>query len=83
MAAQYLAIDLEALVVADTEMPRTEELILEGQDAAALNNEMTPARKTHGISPGGAVERLGDRRTPVDHDRLGQLIGHGQSTDVE
>ena len=83
MAAQCRTIGLEPFVMADSQMPFTEELILQGQHAAALHNEMTPACDAHRIAPGSAVERLGNRRAPVDHDRFGILIGHGQSTDVE
>ncbi len=44
---------------------------------------MTPPRQTHRLAPGRAVERLGNRSTPVDHHRLAVLVGHGQAADVE
>ena len=44
---------------------------------------MPAAGEAHRRSAGGPVEGLGDRRPPVDDDRLLALVGHGEAADVE
>jgi hypothetical protein len=44
---------------------------------------MAPAGQALGVEPGGAVERLGHRRPPVDDQRLVIRTGHGETADVE
>ena len=50
---------------------------------APLDREVAAAGEAHRVAACGAVERLGDRRPPVDHDRLGVLVGDRQAADVE
>ena len=45
--------------------------------------EVAAARQPHRRAAGGPVEGLGDRRPPVDDDRLLVLVGHGEAADVE
>ena len=53
------------------------------EQVAALDREVAAAGEAHRVAARGAVERLGDRCPPVDHDRLGVLVGDGQAPDVE
>ena len=39
--------------------------------------------EAHRLATGGPVEGLGHRRPPVDHDRIGVLVGDGEPADVE
>ncbi len=49
----------------------------------ALQREVTAAGEAHRSAAGGAVERLGHRRPPVDDDRLLTLVGDREPADVE
>ena len=69
--------------MADAEVALAEQLVLDAEQLAALDGEVAAAGQAHRVAPGGPVERLGDRRPPVDHDRLAVLVGHGQPADVE
>ena len=73
----------EAVVVADAEVAAAEQLVLDAEDGAALDGEVAAAHEAHRLAAGGPVERLGDRRPPVDDDRLGLLVGDGEAADVE
>ena len=73
----------EPVVVADAEVAAAEQLVLDAEQRAALDGEVAAADEAHRLAPGGPVERLGDRRPPVDDDRLGLLVGDGQAPDVE
>ena len=57
--------------MADAEVAGAEQLVLDAEQVAALDGEVAAAHEAHRLAAGGAVERLGDRRPPVDHDRLG------------
>ena len=83
VAAQHGLVVDEALVVADAEVAAAEQLVLEAEDVAALDGEVAAADEAHRLAAGGPVERLGDRRPPVDDDRLGLLVGDGETADVE
>ncbi len=74
---------VEALVVAEAEMALAEQFVLEAEQLAALDHEVPPAQQPHRAAAGGAVERLGDRRPPVDDHRLAVLVGDGETADVE
>ena len=69
--------------MADAEVALAEQLVLEAEDGATLDGEVTPTEQAHRLPPGGAVERLGDRRPPVDDDRFRVLVGDRQAADVE
>ena len=69
--------------MADAEVAAAEQLVLEAEHGAALDDEVAAAHQAHRLAPGGPVERLGDGRPPVDDDRLGLLVGDGQAADVE
>ena len=43
---------------------------------------ITTSRQAEGLDAGGAVEGLGDRRAPVDDERVQALVGHRQAPDV-
>ena len=43
---------------------------------------MTSARETEWFDAGGAIERFGDGRAPVDHQRIERFVRDGESTDV-
>ena len=73
----------QPVVVADPEVAATEELVLETEHRAPLDDEVAAAQQPHRLAPGGPVERLGDGRPPVDDDRLGPLVGDRQAADVE
>ena len=73
----------EPVVVADAEVPLAEQLVLDAEQLAALDREVAATDEAHRLAAGGAVERFGDRRPPVDDDRLGVLIGHREAADVE
>ena len=45
--------------------------------------EVAAAGQAHRLAAGGPVERLGDRRPPVDDHRLLVLVGHREAADVE
>ncbi len=74
---------VEAVVVADAEMALAEQLVLEAQQLATVHGEVAAAGEAHRLAPGGPVERLGDRCSPVDDDRLALVVGDGQPADVE
>ena len=74
---------VEPFVVTDAEMALAEQLVLEAEELAALHREVAPPQQAHRLAPGGAVERLGDRCPPVDHDRVAVLVGDGEPADVE
>ena len=59
-----------------------EELVLDAEELAAPGGEVAAADEAHRLAAGGPVERLGDRRPPVDDERLAVLVGHGQAADV-
>ena len=67
----------------DAEVALAEQLVLDAEDAAPLDGEVAATQQAHRLPAGGAVERLGDRRPPVDDDRLRVLVGDGQPADVE
>ncbi len=73
----------QPVVVADPQVTATEELVLEAEHRAPLDDEVAAAQQPHRLAPGGPVERLGDGGPPVDHDRLGPLVGDRQAADVE
>ena len=60
-----------------------EELVLEVQHLLPFGEEVAAADQAHGVGAGGPVEGLGDRRPPVDDQRLLVLVGDGQPADVE
>jgi len=60
-----------------------EDLVLHGQQGPAAGGEVPAPAQAHRLAARGAVEGLGDRRPPVDHERLLVLVGHGQAPDVE
>src|SRR5690606_21197893 len=59
-----------------------EQLVLDAEELAAAGGEVPAADEPHRRPPGGPVERLGDRRPPVDDERLLRLVGHGDAPDV-
>ena len=69
--------------MADAEVALAEQLVLEPEQLAALDGEVAAAGEAHRLTAGRPVERLGDRRPPVDHDRLAVLVGDGEAADVE
>ena len=81
------AADLAALVdhgelAAEQPGRLAEELVLDGEQLAAAGGEVAAAHEAHRLAAGGPVEGLGDRRPPVDDERLAVLVGHGQPADV-
>ena len=56
-------------LVADAEVALAEQLVLDAEQLAALDGEVPAAGQAHRVAAGGAVERLGDRRPPVDDHR--------------
>ena len=60
-----------------------EELVLEVQHPLAFGQEMAPADQTHRVGAGGPIERLGDRRPPIDDERLLVFVRDRQPADVE
>ena len=69
--------------MADAEVAAAEQLVLDAEQVPALDGEVAAAHEAHRLAAGGPVERLGDRRPPVDDDRLGLLVGDGEAADVE
>ena len=51
-------------------MALAEQLVLDPEQLLALDGEVAAAGEAHRLAAGGPVERLGDRRPPVDHDRF-------------
>ena len=72
----------EAFVVPDAEVPGTEQLVFDAEQRPAVHREVASPRQPHRLATGGPVERLGDRRTPVDHDRFAVFVGDGEPADV-
>ena len=66
----------------DAEVALAEQLVLDGEELAALGGEVPPPGQAHRVAAGGPVEGLGHRRPPVDDDRLPLLVGHRQPADV-
>lgn len=48
-----------------------------------MHHEMTPAGQAHRVATRGSIERLGHRRTPVDHHGFAVLVCNRQATDME
>ena len=69
--------------MAHAEVAAAEQLVLDPEQRAAFDGEVAAPGEAHRVAPGRPVERLGDRRPPVDHDRLGVLVGDRQAADVE
>ncbi len=67
----------------DAQMALAEQFVLEAEQLATLDDEVSPAQQPHRTATGRPVERLGHRGPPVDHHRLAVLVGDGESTDVE
>ena len=76
-------ISVEPFVVAETEVALAEEFVLDAEERAALDDEVATPGEAHRVAAGGAVERLRDRRPPVDHDGLAVLVGDREAPDVE
>ena len=74
---------LAVVLGADAEVALAEQLVLDAQQLATLHVEVTAAHQTQRFAAGGTVERLGHGGPPVDHHRIGVLVGHGEATDVE
>ena len=74
---------LNVVFLTNTEMASTKEFILDAEQVAPLHGEVTTARKAHRFAASGPVERLGHRRTPIDHDGFAIVVGNGQTTDVK
>ncbi len=62
---------------------RVEHLVFDAEQRAASHREVTPAGETHRRASRRPVERLGDRRSPVDNDGFLSLVGDRQAADVE
>ncbi len=60
-----------------------EELVLEVHDASAVGQEMAAPAQAHGARTRRTVERLGDRRPPVHHERLVLGVRDRQPADVK
>ena len=73
----------KAVVVTNPDVAIAKEFVFDSQKLSPLNRKMPTPRQTHGFAAGGAVERLGHRRAPVDDDGLSLLVGDGQTTNVE
>ena len=78
-----LDLGVEALVVADAEVAGSEQLVLDAEQRAAVHGEVATAGEAHRLAACRPVERLGDRRPPVDDHRLAVLVGDGQAADVK
>ncbi len=83
VATQGRPLRHEPVIVADAEVPAAEQLVLDAEHLPSLDREVPPPDETHRLAAGRAVEGLGDRCPPVDDDRVGLLVGHGQAADVE
>ncbi len=59
-----------------------EVLVLHPQHLAHADRHVAPSRQTQRLHPGGAVEGLGDRRAPVDHEGVEFGVGDRQASDV-
>ncbi len=60
-----------------------EALVLDPDHLAPLEGEVPTQDETLGVAPGRPVEGLGDRRPPVDDQRLVVGVVDGEATDVE
>ena len=83
IAVPLVTVRDEAVVVTQAEVPAAEQLVLDAEHRAALDDEVAAPHESHRLGARRPVERLGDGRPPVDHDRLGLLVGHGEPADVE
>ena len=59
------------------------EFILDRQHPGTLGREVSTATQTHRMAARRPIERFGDRRPPVDDERLLVGAGDGQTPDVE
>ncbi len=69
--------------MADTEVTVAEQLVFQPEQRSPVHGEVPTTGESHRFAAGGPVERLGDRRAPVDDDRLALLVGDRQPADVE
>ncbi len=60
-----------------------EQLVFDGGKAPSPEEEVTAADDPEGIGRCGPVERLGDRSTPVDDERVALGVEDGQAADME
>ena len=72
----------QAVVVTDTEMAGTEQLVFDPEQVATFDGEMATTSEPHRLTTGGPIERFGNRCPPVDNDRFGIIGGNRQPTDV-
>ena len=60
-----------------------EVLVFDPEHLSVADLEVASAREPERLDAGRSVERLGDRRAPVDDERLEVLAGHRDAPDVE
>ena len=60
-----------------------EDFVLEPDELAVSPTEVAAAHDAHGVVGQGAVERLGGRRAPIDHERVAVLVSDGHATHIE
>ena len=73
----------DTVLRADAEVTLAEQLVLDAEKIPAVHVEVATAHQTERLATGRAVERLGDRRPPVHHHGVGELVGHRETADVE
>ncbi len=71
------------LAFADSQREITEQFIVDSEQRSAAGGEVPPPLDTHGLAPSSPVERLGNRRAPVDDDRILLAVPDAETTDVE
>ena len=58
------------------------QVVLDADDVGALAAQHPAAEHAHRLDRGGAVERRGGRRAPVDDQRLVVVVAHAEPADV-
>ena len=61
----------------------TEELVVDIDEPAAPGREMAAPIQAHRVDPGGSVEGLGGRCSPIDHNRILFSIPDANPADVQ
>ena len=73
----------QSFVVSDAEVTLAEQLVLDAEQRASFDGEVSSAHEPHRLATSGTIERLGNRGSPVDDHRFPIEVGDGKSPDVE
>ena len=78
-----VAVAVAVAAAVAVERVEVEDLVFEIREYPAAAHEVAASQQAERVAPGGAEERLGDRRPPVHHHGFLMLVGHREPADIE